>query len=511
MRVRGFPLADSRGQVTRFAGIGEDFSLRKADEERREAQREDLEVLVAQKTLALEESLRLFEAMASQSPTGIYRTDLSGKNTFVNSRYCEIAGLQPEEALGTGWVTAIRPEERDEALSAWKAAVSEFQTPYSREMRFAGKNREVRIAIAHAQLELDTSGRPIGYIGSLVDVTDLRRLEDLLLRTEYLARVGSWEWDIASGRVRWSPEMYRLHAVEAKPDGKPDLDRVVQWISPEDVSFARGSLEKALNTGSLEPVHYSVNSQDGAVRHLVGEGEVEFGLDGKPAKLRGFVQDLTERELARQALERSLAEKSVLLKEIHHRVKNSLQIVASLLYLQGRRSKDETTRLMIGESRDRLISMALIHEMLYQADDLSRIDFGTYLRRLVDRIFAAYGGGGFTVRTEVFSNAEPIEIGVAIPCGLIVNELATNAFKYAFQENGGCLRATFTQEGRQFRLEVADDGAGLAPEIDLNLADTFGFTIVRTLATQLEGELTLDRGSAGTRISISFCRGGRRE
>ncbi len=218
--------------------------------------------------------------------------------------------------------------------------------------------------------------------------------------------------------------------------------------------------------------------------------------------------DVTEVIQAEQQVLSSLQEKTVLLKEIHHRVKNNLQIISSLLYLQESRIESESARAALQDSRNQVLSMALVHEDLYRSKDFSHIDFGAYLQRLVGRLLAAYrteGGITFIPRTQPLS----LEVSQAIPCGLIVNELCTNVLRHAFPRG-------MVFERRELRVElahkdedrvmlsVADNGVGIPAEVDPETAGTLGMQIVSRLTKQLQGSLRVSRGPGGTCVNIEF-------
>ena len=229
----------------------------------------------------------------------------------------------------------------------------------------------------------------------------------------------------------------------------------------------------------------------------------ESELRGRDGGLEGTVllaQDISERKAADEKIRRSLEEKEILLREIHHRVKNNLQIVSSLLNLPE--SAGDSARLdrSIRESRDRIRSMALIHEQLYRSDDLARVDFAEYVERLLDSLVRSHGEIGKAVEFEVDVASEPLELDRAIPCGMIVNELVANALEHAFPEGAGRVRIAFAN-GRQGRLEVRDDGVGL-PE-GFAAGGTLGLRLVEALAGQLGGDLVLE-SDAGTRAVVTL-------
>jgi PAS domain S-box-containing protein len=218
-----------------------------------------------------------------------------------------------------------------------------------------------------------------------------------------------------------------------------------------------------------------------------------------------YVRDITERKQAEEAQKASLREKEILLKEIHHRVKNNMQVISSLLSLQSRHLDDPKAIGMFKDSQHRIRSMALVHEKLYQSKDLSRIDFRQYLENLVVYLVHSYQVDSGRVRLKLDVGDAALDINTAVPCGLIVNELVTNALKHAFPGGRtGRVRVTLRPgaEGR-FILTVADNGIGFPEAVDFQKTDTLGMQLVTMLVDQLDGTLTLER-KRGTAFRIAF-------
>ena len=198
-----------------------------------------------------------------------------------------------------------------------------------------------------------------------------------------------------------------------------------------------------------------------------------------------------------------LGEKEVLLKEIHHRVKNNLQIISSLLSLQSGSSSEESLAKKFRDSQDRIRTMALIHEKLYQSSDLSHIDFGEYVGSLTGYLSRSYQVGG-KVRMDLDIPDISLDIDVAIPCGLIINELVSNSLKYAFPEGqSGKIYISLAQGTGGYELTVGDDGKGLSQGFDFHTSPTLGLLLVNTLVEQLDGTMVLD-GIHGTCFRITF-------
>lgn len=242
--------------------------------------------------------------------------------------------------------------------------------------------------------------------------------------------------------------------------------------------------------------------------HLVSAhlGLWALGITGLVVGLRKLEHHSLKRELAEEQTRAALGEKEALLQEIHHRVKNNLQIISSLLQLQSNEIKEPHTRTVFKESQLRIRSMALIHEKLYESDSLAKIDLADYLRSLAQLLFAAYAKGGNRVQLTLDLAPAPVSIDSAIPLGLIANELLTNALKFAFPDGrSGTIRVELdsTPDGL-IEFTVADDGVGLPPGFVLEESKSLGLRLVRMLAQQLEAEVGSEPVGSGTRLSLRF-------
>ena len=240
--------------------------------------------------------------------------------------------------------------------------------------------------------------------------------------------------------------------------------------------------------------------------HWIADSAIQmFDLNGKPYGSIGILQDITTRKLAEQQMVQSLHEKELLLKEIHHRVKNNLQVVSSLLNLQANHIKDPLTREIFKESQVRVKSMALIHEKLYQSKDLARIDVGAYIKTLGDYLYRTYVINADTIKMSV--HAEDIQLGLdgAIPCGLIINELISNSLKHAFPGGRrGAITINLTKDtGGAILLAFRDDGVGMPPDQSIEKSPTLGLQLVHSLAEQLRATVNV-RVEAGTEFTIRF-------
>jgi len=244
---------------------------------------------------------------------------------------------------------------------------------------------------------------------------------------------------------------------------------------------------------------------------MLFSGSVMAGEDGETPEIVGIARDITERIKAEE-----MAKNLLLIKEIHHRIKNNLQVISSLLYLQSGYVQDEKTREMFKESQNRVRSMALLHEKLYQAGRPAGIDFSGYVHDLTRNLFMSYGVSSGAVDLLIDISGITLGMDTAVPCGLIINELVSNALKHAFpdtpfgQVHIEMQRAEPThvgvsepEAGNWYRLIVRDNGKGIPEGLDFRNTESLGLKLVCTLTDQLNGSIDLER-DRGTRFTIVF-------
>lgn len=273
-------------------------------------------------------------------------------------------------------------------------------------------------------------------------------------------------------------------------------------LSPNDLELTFKHIQDALNTNSLQEFEYELS-----LVHDV------FQFESRIVKLNDqevlcIIRDITEKKQIEEKINRSLKEKDVLLQEIHHRVKNNLQIVSSLLSLQSRYIEETESMEIFRDSQSRIKSMALIHEKLYQTGDLTRIDLAEYIPDLLSDLFRSYGVNNNLIKFKVESENISLDINTAIPCGLIINELVTNSIKHAFPGlMAGEINVELTYEPDGLKMKVKDDGVGFPEEFNLNNIKTLGLQLVISLIKQLDGSIEL-LNESGTCFNIIFSNAG---
>ncbi len=291
--------------------------------------------------------------------------------------------------------------------------------------------------------------------------------------------------------------------------GKNWFDNFLPERIREDI---KNVFEKLMNR-ELELFEYYENpilTRSGEERLIAWHNHLLFDADGNIKSTISSGEDITERAEAEKKLKKSLEEKKLLLREIHHRVKNNIQVISSLLNLQASSTLERRPAEILKESRNRLRSMALIHDRLYQSEDLAEIDFADYTEKLLGNLFKSYGINTDLIGYRIEGCNINMDINRAIPCGLIINELVSNSLKYAFPRGrGGEIYISLSTNSevedaeKSYTLIVADNGVGFPKNFDLNKPRTLGLQLVLTLVKQLKGKLSL-KGTPGTRFEITF-------
>lgn len=272
----------------------------------------------------------------------------------------------------------------------------------------------------------------------------------------------------------------------------------LEFVAKEDLEKVKRHHESRRKNPRLAPRRYTFKLRDkqGKTKH------VNLTVDMIPGTEKTIISltDITKIKEYEKFLKKALMEKEALLREIHHRVKNNLQIIISLLNLQTTRIKDEKTRKLIQESQRRIKTMALIHEHLYQTETLARINIKDYIKKLIEDLTIFYNT---KIKKELEIENIQLDIDTAVPLGLIINELATNSIKYAFPNGKGTITIKLTTKNNKIELTVADNGIGLPESIDLKKTKTLGLKLVNILTKQLNGKINL-KTKPGTKFKITI-------
>ena len=405
-----------------------------------------------------------------------------------------LAAYEPVEVLDIGIVAKIDLEEVQAPF--WKAGL--LAAGFSLLVVVASAALLVRVSNPMLT-ELQERSRRLEEV-----VTALRESEERFRATFELAGVGIAQVSLKGRFIRLNRRLCDITGYTPEELKKLTFQEITY---PEDLA---ADLEYVRQILAGEIDRYSMEK-----RYIHKDSSViwvNLTVSLVPDELRGekhfivVVEDISTRKTAEATVKTSLEEKEVLLREIHHRVKNNMQVISSLLSLQAANIEDARLHQLFQESQSRVRAMALIHEILYDADDLSSIDLSTYVSRLAASLTRMYGADAGQVRLNVESEDATLRIDDMVPCGLAISELVSNSMKYAFpdgREGEIDLRVTSTPEGG-VKLVVRDDGVGLPAELDIRTTSSMGMGLVVGLVEkQLGGQLELDR-TQGTCFTITI-------
>lgn len=325
-----------------------------------------------------------------------------------------------------------------------------------------------------------------------------------LLEAQKIGHIGSWELDIKTNKMSCSAEYYNIIGTDPSK-----LDEgyyaVMELIHPEDRPMVEKSIQNAMVSHESFSNDYRLLKSDGSVRIISSKGQVINENSGTAPRLVVTEQDITEQKMAEEQIRSSLKEKEMLLAEIHHRVKNNLQVISSLLRLQSRFIEDEAAVSIFKETQNRVRSIAILHEKLYQSDDLAKIKIDEYVKLLAEDLLYFYELDDSKVEMKIDVEEVYLNIETAIPCGLLIDEMVSNSLKYAFKpgENGTITINLHSNQDKKFKLTVSDDGVGMSQDVDPKNSETFGMQLIKYLSNQLKADLELNR-EKGTEFILEF-------
>ena len=289
--------------------------------------------------------------------------------------------------------------------------------------------------------------------------------------------------------------------------GKPFKD----LISQSDHGNAEELLVRVLSGEGISSYELNILTEDGGFITADVSARPQY-LDGEVSAILCTARDITKFKLAEVQIHKSLKEKESLLKEIHHRVKNNLQVISSLLSLQSDYVKDGDSLMLFNESQNRISTIALVHEQLYQSSNLAEINMESYIRNLTNNLLSIFENVERRIDVKVNSDNIGVNIDAAIPCGLIINELFSNSMKHAFsnlQSNGDNEKTNeiivdfHSQTDGEMELMVCDNGVGLSKDINIRETDSLGLQLVCALTEQLKGKIDVEI-EEGTKFKVTF-------
>jgi PAS domain S-box-containing protein len=357
----------------------------------------------------------------------------------------------------------------------------------------------------------DSQGRIVGHFGVQRDISDrkkaaadLRNSEERFRQLAENIQDSFWLISTQLTDILYLSPAYQQIWGRTREELYANGCNLMEWVHPEDRQMLLEVFPRLLD-GESTNTEYRIVWPDGTIRWVCDRAFPIYDESGKIYRIAGICEDISDRKFSEARIKAALHEKELLLKEIHHRVKNNMQVISSLLQLQTQYIEDESMLSLFEESQTRIHSMALIHEQLYQSQHLDRIDLPPYVENLIANLYQSFGCCNTAIKFKL--NVEPIYLNIetAIPCGLIINELVSNSLKYAFPNSmTGEININFHESNsQQFHLNIKDNGVGFPANFDVENTETLGIRLVRMLINQLDGTLAID-SQCGTCYNLVF-------
>ncbi len=450
------------------------------------------------------QSEKRFQDLADSLPHVVWTADPGGRVDYFNIRCREFDGFNQQPDGTWQWDPVLHPEDLGPSIDAWRHAV-ETGRAYQIAHRILRSDRTYRWYLTRAEPVRDEQGRIVKWCGTSTDIDDQKRAEQALRQYDLLfAHVREIIFFIRCEDMRILEANHAAVMEYGYSRGELLSKTIDELRADRDLNHNKQQMAQADMRGILfESVH---RRKDGSLFNVEvsSQGAIINGV----RTLVSVVRNITDRKQAEEQIKASLHEKEILLQEIHHRVKNNMQVIKSLLNLQAAAIQDDRLKEQFSESSSRVNAMAIVHEILYQSDSLARIDLHAYVNRLASGLFAMYRASVRGVRLSINIQQVFLSMDEAVPCGLVINELISNSLKYAFPDNhsGEITIEAHARDPEQIELLVSDNGVGLPQTIDLQRVSTLGLKLVRGLIeSQLGGTIQIDR-RRGTRFNIRFPR-----
>lgn len=534
---------DEKNIPVRAEGIIQDITERKQMEETLKKANETLEEKVKIRTAELEKaysSLKESEASLAEAQKmahiGNWDWDLVTNKLYASDEMCRIFGLNSQEFNPSyeAFLNYVHPADRDYICTAYQEVLNGKEL-VDTDYRIIRADGEERVVHGQGEVVFSEENIPVRIKGTAQDITERKKTEKALELSEERYRIVAeqtgqliYDYNVEKGTTNWAGNVKEITGHIPEPYKNLNPDFLQSRIHPEDLEMFLEKYERFLSCGGIYRTEYRFRKEDGNYIYIEDNGVCLKEDKGKVKRIIGAIKDITERKRAEETIANiEIARK----KEIHHRIKNNLQVISSLLDLQAEKFKNrehvENSEVLeaFRESQDRVISISLIHEELHEGKGTNELNFSPYLKKLVENLFQTYRLGNLDLSLDMDLEENIFfDIDVAVPLGLIVNEIVSNSLKYAFSgRNKGIIRIKLVREESgefsrkisenkkvdcksevtNFIITVSDDGVGLPENINVESSDTLGLQLISILVDQLDGKLELKRDS-GTEIIIRF-------
>jgi PAS domain S-box-containing protein len=512
---------------------------------------------------ALERSEERFREVFTHAAAGLFIATPNIGCHDVNDRFCEITGYSREELKSKCCSQLVHPEDQEELAMELNCLLNAEKSSFVKDLRYVRLDDDiiwVRMNVSLLHYYENSAAAQQKLIGVVEDVTERKKAEEAMKkvhesleervkeRTEELekaykslkeskeslaeaqkiAHIGNWDWNLVTNEFYYSDELYRIFGLNPQ-ELNISLDEVLNYIHPEDQNYVNNAIKDALSGNLHEVIDFRVTLADSTERIVSVKSRLSYDKNNNLVRINGTVQDITETKQAEEAMAKIETARK---KEIHHRIKNNLQVVSSLLDLQAEKFKGKKNVKVsevleaFRDSQDRVISMALIHEELHKGGETDTgggtdtLNFSQYIKELADNLFLTYrlGNDGISLDLDIEEDIF-FDMDTSVPLGIIINELVSNSLKHAFpggdygeiriklhrEKDGENVVKSKNEDYRNtnFILTVSDNGIGIHEILEIEALDSLGLQLVTSLVDQLNGKLELKRDN-GTEFKLKF-------
>ncbi|MHB8095407.1 MAG: PAS domain-containing protein [Candidatus Aminicenantales bacterium] len=458
-----------------------------------------------------EESLRemseIFRLFMEHNPIYVFIKDANIRPVFLSKNYEKMLGRPISEMIGKS-MDELFPSELSKSMIAADQRILKEGKPVDNIIEILNDR-----TYSTTKFPIVIDGVPRYLAGYTIDITEhdqaeeaVRRSERLLNIAQELAHVGGWEWDAATHNMSWTEEVFRIHGISPTEiaSGSPALvQKSIDCYDPADRDAIREAFRRCGEEGLPYDLEFPFTAADG--RRLWIRTTAKPVRDGeKIVRIVGNIMDITDRKKAEDDLRKLIRQREIIMKELQHRVKNSLAVVSGLLGLESESVTDAHTRQIFKDTRSRILSISSIYERLSVSADFDRVDLGSYIKGLAESLFKTFAPKTGNIRLKTRLDDVILDTKRGVPLGLIANELIMNSLKYAYPDGAeGEIRIDLGKSGEKIVLDVADDGVGMPGEIGSGTGGGTGLNLVRMLTEQIDGELDITK-DRGTRVIVRF-------
>ncbi|XOV91686.1 MAG: PAS domain S-box protein [Bacteroidota bacterium] len=434
-------------------------------------------------------------------------TDKQGVIIHANSAFCNASKYSSKELIGKNHnIVNSGYHSKDFWKEMWKT-VSRGQT-WRAEVRNKAKDGSYYWVDTVINPVLDLDGQIAQYLSIRYLITERKELEFNLLQitnkfvlASQAAGIGVWTYDFDTMEISWD---IQIKGISELGFFKGSVDEWMEFIHPHDRARVMNTIQPESQTKSEFELETRIISRTGELYYINLKASIE-SREGKSKRAIGLTWDITHERIVQQNLEEALNDREVMYKELHHRIKNNLQMVNSLLYIRGTHTKDDELKEFIKDTSTKINSISAIHEKLLQLSPMNQLNIRDYLNTLCDNIVKTYSDRKRTYTLDIDIIPELFDVDMALNIGLIVNEILSNTIKYAYPDSGGLVKVSLQKNNGQYILKALDEGIGIANEMKIRAKSSYGIQLIELFVKQIDGKMKIQYKN-GTSYTIKFSR-----